>query len=176
LAAKLAISFVSSLLLNYFILEGDSSVVIQSLNHPHSDIDWRISPILMDFLSSIPSTSSWEARKINRSANFCTHSMARWAVDRSYSGSIPFSSLYFPLPPIYSGTNPPPSFIFFVVWFVGWHLPTFLYNLHMHRNSIFFLIFFVIFQILYSPANVTICAHELDLSYVKSTCVIQDGH
>jgi hypothetical protein len=59
LAAKLAISFVSSLIAELFHFgRRFLCVVIQSLNHPHSDIDWRISPILMDFLSSIHSASS----------------------------------------------------------------------------------------------------------------------
>jgi hypothetical protein len=39
LVAQLAISLACSLSLNQFILEGDSAVVIQALNHPHSDID-----------------------------------------------------------------------------------------------------------------------------------------
>ena len=109
LGAQLAISLVGSLLLNKFILEGNFAVVIQALNHPHSDIDWRISPIIMESLDSIPSTFSWEARKINRSANFCAYSVARWTTARSHSCSIPFSSSYIPPSSLPSGTDPPLS-------------------------------------------------------------------
>jgi hypothetical protein len=65
LASQLTISFACSLSLNQFILEGDSAVVIQTLNHSHSDIDWKISPIVGEYLDSISSTSFWKIRKIN---------------------------------------------------------------------------------------------------------------
>ena len=91
LAAQLAISLACSLHFERFILEGDSAVVIQSLNQTSSDSDWRISPIIKDSLETIPSASFWEARKVNRSANFCAHSVARWAAANSHTGSIPFS-------------------------------------------------------------------------------------
>jgi hypothetical protein len=71
LAAQLVISLVRSLLLNQFILESDSVVVIQALNHSNSNFNWRISPIILESLDTIPSASSCKARKINRSANFC---------------------------------------------------------------------------------------------------------
>jgi hypothetical protein len=94
LAAQLAISIVRSSSFDHFILEGDSLVVIQSLNSPLSDQDWRISPVILSSLQNIPSDSFWEARKINRSANFCTYSVGRWATARSLSGSIPISITY----------------------------------------------------------------------------------
>jgi hypothetical protein len=78
-ATQLAISVARSLSLDRFILEGDSLVVIQALNTPFSDQDWRISPVIMSYLHNIPFDSLWEARKINRSTNFCVHSVARWA-------------------------------------------------------------------------------------------------
>jgi hypothetical protein len=77
LAAQLAISVASSFSFNRFILEGDSLVVIQSLNSPLTNQNWRISPVILSSLQNIPSDSLWEARKINRSANFCAHSVAR---------------------------------------------------------------------------------------------------
>jgi hypothetical protein len=76
LAAQLAISIASSSSFDRFILEGDSLVVIQSLKSPLTDQDWRISPVIFSSLQNIPSDSLWEARKINKSANFCTHSIA----------------------------------------------------------------------------------------------------
>ena len=91
LAAQLVISLACSLHFDRFIIEGDSAVVIQALNQSLSNVDWRISPIITDSLDNIPSTSFWEVRKINRSANFCAHSVARWATTSSHTGSIPFS-------------------------------------------------------------------------------------
>jgi hypothetical protein len=91
LAAQLAISLAYSFNYDRFILEGDSAIVIQALNQTSSNSDWRISPIIMTSLDNIPYTSFWEARKVNRSANFCTHSVARWTAANSYIGSIPFS-------------------------------------------------------------------------------------
>ena len=58
LAAWLTISLACSLKLYQFILEGDSVVVIQALNHPFLDLDWRISPIILESLDSIPYASS----------------------------------------------------------------------------------------------------------------------
>ena len=77
LATQLAISVACSLNLDQFILEGDSEVVIQALNFPFSDQDWRISPVIMTSLNNISSDSFWEARKINRNANFYAHSVTR---------------------------------------------------------------------------------------------------
>jgi hypothetical protein len=92
-AAQLACSVAAALSYNHFILEGDFEVVIHALNNPNSARDWRISSIILDCLDSIPNASVWEAKKINRSFNFCAHSIARWAVTRSHSGSILFNSI-----------------------------------------------------------------------------------
>jgi hypothetical protein len=91
LAAQLAISLTCSFNYDRLILEGNSVVVIQALNQTSSNSDWRISPIIMTSLDNIPYTSFWKARKINRSANFCAHLVARWAASNSHIGSIPFS-------------------------------------------------------------------------------------
>ena len=95
MVAQLAISLAVSLKLDRFIIEGDSEVVVLSLQNPNFVRDWRISSIILDSLHSVPFASCWEVRKISRSANFCAHSMARWAAAGKHSGSIPLSS--FPL-------------------------------------------------------------------------------
>jgi ribonuclease HI len=95
MAAQLAISLATSLNLDLFIIEGDSEVVVQSLQNPKFVRDWRISSIILNSLDSIPSASFWEARKISRNANFCSHSMARWVAVGSHSGSIPMSFIPF---------------------------------------------------------------------------------
>jgi hypothetical protein len=77
LAAQLAISLACSFNYDRFILEGNSAVVIQALNQTSSNTDWWISPIIMTSLDNISSTSFWEVRKVNRSANFCADSVAR---------------------------------------------------------------------------------------------------
>jgi hypothetical protein len=92
-AAQLACSIADSLSYNHFILEGDFEVVIHALNNPNSIRDWRISSVILDCLDSIPDASVWEAQKIKRSSNFCAHSIARWAVARFHSSSIPYSSI-----------------------------------------------------------------------------------
>jgi hypothetical protein len=106
LATQLAISLANSLHLNRFILERDSELMIQVLQNPNCIRDWRISYLILDLLDSIPSASFWEARKINRSTNFCVHSEARWAAARSHYGSIPSSSLSFLLSSLSSGDPP----------------------------------------------------------------------
>jgi hypothetical protein len=90
LAAQLDISLACSFNYDRFILESDSAVVIQALNQTSSNSDWRISPIIMTSLDNIPYTSFWEARKVNRSANFCAHLVARWAAANSHISSILF--------------------------------------------------------------------------------------
>jgi hypothetical protein len=45
----------------------------------------------MNSLDNIPFTSFWEVKNVNQSANFCVHSVARWAAANSHTGSIPFS-------------------------------------------------------------------------------------
>ncbi|XP_059432574.1 uncharacterized protein LOC132165893 [Corylus avellana] len=103
LAARLAVSLASSLRLDRFILEGDSEVVILALRHLDSSPDWSISSVISDILDSIPFASSWEARKVHRSANFSADYLARWVAARSHSGSIPFSSSPFNSSTIVSG-------------------------------------------------------------------------
>jgi hypothetical protein len=105
LAAQLVILLVRSLLLNQFILESDSVVVIQALNHSNSNFNWRISPIILESLDTIPSASSCKVRKINRSANFCVHSVAHWAAARSHFGSILFCSSSFLSSSLASGND-----------------------------------------------------------------------
>jgi hypothetical protein len=89
LAAQLASDLASSLKLDRVILEGDSSVVISSLQNPSCVLDWHIDLIIQDTISSFPASSLWEARKINRSANFCTHYVAYRAATRVLPGCIP---------------------------------------------------------------------------------------
>jgi hypothetical protein len=112
LAAQLAISLASVLVLDRFILEGDFEVVVLALQHPNCALDWRISPIIFDSLDAILFAFFWEAMKTNRSANFYAYSVTRWAATRSYSASIPFSFTPFLSSPLASGKNPPPSICF----------------------------------------------------------------
>jgi hypothetical protein len=57
-------------------LEGDSLIVTLTINNPTITQDWRISSIISQILSTIPSTTSWSPCHVNRSANFCAHHMA----------------------------------------------------------------------------------------------------
>jgi hypothetical protein len=68
-------------------------VVVHALQNPNFIRDWRISSIILDSLYSIPIASVWEVKKIKRSVNLCAHSVVRWAVAGSHSGSIPISSI-----------------------------------------------------------------------------------
>jgi hypothetical protein len=93
LAAKLAVSLALSLHLTRFIIEGDSQVVILTLQQPSIVQDWRITDIIHQTLDMFPPDSSWSAQKVNRSANFGAHYVAHWAAARFPSSSIPtFSS------------------------------------------------------------------------------------
>jgi hypothetical protein len=96
LAAQLASDLASSMKHDQVILEGDSSVVISSLQNPFCVLDWHIDLIIQDTISSFPASSLWEARKINRSINFCTHYAAYRAAVRvltSCKGSPELHSL-----------------------------------------------------------------------------------
>jgi hypothetical protein len=108
LAAQLAISIARSLNLDQFILKGNSAVLIQALNFPFSNQDRRISPVIMESLNNILFASFREARQSNRNANFCTHSVARCAVAKFHSDSIPFS---YSFPSLDNGFNPSLSFL-----------------------------------------------------------------
>lgn len=96
LAAKLAVSLAVSLNIKKFILEEDSQTVILALQLPQISQDWRISSTINFTIDSIPADATWTARRVNRSANFCTHYVACWAAARITTGSIPFN------PPSYS--------------------------------------------------------------------------
>ena len=106
-AAKFAGVLVNSLQLDWFILEGDFDIVILTLNNPSLSIDWHIDNVILDTLASFQVSSQWEARKINRSANFYAHFTAYRAAARVILGCIPSFS-----PPssiqICSGKDPPP--------------------------------------------------------------------
>jgi hypothetical protein len=108
LAVHLAVSLAISLNLENFIIESGSQVVILSLQHPQNLLNWRISPVVSDIIDSFLASISWSAKKVNRNANFCAHSVAHWAATRSFYGRIPTTP---PPPssiPIVSGKDPPP--------------------------------------------------------------------
>ena len=89
LATQLAGVLANSLQLNLFILEGDLAIVISSLNEPALSLDWHIELVIHDTLSNFQVSSLWEARKINRSANFYVHYTAYRAATRVILGCIP---------------------------------------------------------------------------------------
>ncbi|XP_059460221.1 uncharacterized protein LOC132189495 [Corylus avellana] len=109
-AALLAASLIVSLHLKNFILEGDSSIVISSLQHLTIVLDWKIEHVISDTISLLPISSIWEARKVHRSANFCALHVAYRAAARVISNYIP--SLFSPpiSIPICSGKDPPFAF------------------------------------------------------------------
>jgi hypothetical protein len=82
LVGKLVGVLANSLQLDQFILEGDSAIVILSLNDPALSINWHIEHVMYETLSNFQVFSHWEARKINRNANFCAHYTAYKAVAR----------------------------------------------------------------------------------------------
>jgi hypothetical protein len=75
LAALLDASLVASLKLKNFILEGDSSIVISSLQSTIV-LDWHIEHVISDTLSTLLVSSIWEAQKVKKSANFYAHHVA----------------------------------------------------------------------------------------------------
>jgi hypothetical protein len=89
LAALLAASLAVSLKLKSFTIEGDSLLVISALKLPSISLDWKIEKVISDFFLLVPASPTWEARKVNKSANFCAHHVAYWAAARVYSGYIP---------------------------------------------------------------------------------------
>lgn len=105
LATRLAVSRAQSMNLKHFILEGDSEVIIESLQNPKNPLDWRITPIILEVIESIPATFTWQARKIKRSIHYVAH----WATTKFVFCRISTST---PSPfPIhtyqYSGKDPP---------------------------------------------------------------------
>ena len=106
LAALLGVSLASQLYIDQFILEGDSKVVVSALQHPQISKDRRISNSISDILGSISRASFWEAKKVNRSANFCAHYVARLGRSQIFSSSIPFSSLSLSSIPLDSAKYP----------------------------------------------------------------------
>jgi hypothetical protein len=89
LAAHLATSLASSLHLKWFILEEDSQAVILALQKPSISQNWRISSTIYNIIDSIPTDSFLLARKVNRSANLCVHSVTHWATTKFNFDSIP---------------------------------------------------------------------------------------
>ena len=89
LATQLADVLANSLQLDQFILEGDSAIVILSLNDPTLSLYWHIEHVMYETLSNFQVFSHWEVRKINKSAKFCTHYAAYKAVAMVLPGCIP---------------------------------------------------------------------------------------
>jgi hypothetical protein len=105
--AQLAGVLANSLQLDQFILEGDSAIVILSLNDPTLSLDWHIEHVMYETLSNFQVSSHWEARNINRSVNFCAHYATYKVAARILSSCIP--SLSSPSKSIHicSGKDPP---------------------------------------------------------------------
>jgi hypothetical protein len=106
----LAVELVSSMQLNKFILEGESSTVVSALHNLAFRLDSPFDHVIKDTLLSFSNSSLWEARKSSRNENLCTHYVAYRAVARVPLGCIPSS---FSSPPpssihICSGKDPPP--------------------------------------------------------------------
>ena len=95
LAAQLIASLAASLNFKKFSLEGDSSVVITTLQNPSISLDWHIESVIVNTLFLLPASPLWEAKKIYKSVNFCAHHVAYWAATRVFSGYI----LTYSLPP-----------------------------------------------------------------------------
>jgi hypothetical protein len=111
LAAQLAASLAISLKLENFTIKGDSLIVITALQHPSITQDWLIEKVIKDTLVLLRPSPTWVAKKINRSANFCTHHVAYWAAARVHSGCIPTLSSS-SLPPSFCSGLAPPSVFF----------------------------------------------------------------
>jgi len=84
-------------------------VVISSLQHLQNPLDWCISPIIYDIISSIPTSISWSVRKVNKNANFCTHSVVHWSEARSFSDRILTAPPPLSFVPIVSEKDPSPT-------------------------------------------------------------------
>jgi hypothetical protein len=66
--ALLASFLIVSLNLDNFVLEGDSATFITTLQDPSIILDWQLDHIICNIFSLIPVSSTWKARKVNRSA------------------------------------------------------------------------------------------------------------
>jgi hypothetical protein len=110
--ALLAASLAFSMNLKHFVLEGDSLTVISALTSLAHSQDWQMEKLIVDTLALLPPSSMWEAKKINKSANFCAHHVAFWAAARVFQGSgcIPMFPPFSSSPPYYSGLAPPAVF------------------------------------------------------------------
>ena len=95
----LAASLAFSLDLKTLSIEGDSSVVIAALKTPALSQDWHINSVIVATLASLLASSSWEARKLHRSANFCVYHVVFWAAARGFLGCIPIFFSIYPFPP-----------------------------------------------------------------------------
>jgi hypothetical protein len=103
LAAQLASHLAASLQLDHFIIEGDSAIVILSIQNPALRIDWHIEHVICETLSNFQVSSNSEARKVNKSANFCAHYAAYRAADTVIPGCI--LSSFSPLVPFVSAVG-----------------------------------------------------------------------
>ena len=105
LVTQLASALATSLKLDKFILEGDSSIVVLALQNPTFVIDWHIENVINDTISNF----SAKARKIKRSTNFCTHYVIYRATTKVFPSCI--SSLVSPLNSIFicGKKDPPPT-------------------------------------------------------------------
>jgi hypothetical protein len=93
--ALLAAFLAASLHLSNFCIEGDSLIVITALQFPTLITNWHIEKLIIDTLALLRPSSKWEAKKINRSANFYAHHVAFWAAARVLSGCIPIFPPFF---------------------------------------------------------------------------------
>jgi hypothetical protein len=76
-AALLAAHLCSSLKLSHVTFEGDSLLVTLAIINPEITQDWRISSIILDFTTTIHSSTSWSARHINRYTNFYAYHVVK---------------------------------------------------------------------------------------------------
>lgn len=59
------------------IIEGYSYVVISTLNNPQQILDWTIETKIRDSRTILNGFDKWEAIKIHRTQNRCTHTLAQ---------------------------------------------------------------------------------------------------
>ena len=50
--------------------------------------DWHVESVIASTLSLLLASFCWEARKVNKSANFCVHHVTFWAATRVFSNCI----------------------------------------------------------------------------------------